>query len=107
MRTQLMWIRALTATVLFVILAKANVWANTQNHLVLAVGYRAFLLAAPLFVYFGTSVSRNLPQSIYLSGIIGVICFILGLFLISELHFLDSLKSRILIAHNLLLKSKI
>lgn len=46
-------VRCLTATVLFLILAKVNIWADTSTHIVLAVGYRALLLAAPVFMYFG------------------------------------------------------
>lgn len=60
MKYHLMGIRILTATVLFLILAQANVWADTQSHLVLAVGYRTFLLAAPLFLYFGLSYGMRM-----------------------------------------------
>jgi hypothetical protein len=55
MRMKMMLIRTLTATVLFLVLAKVNVWADTRTHLVLAVGYRAFLLAAPIFLALGLS----------------------------------------------------
>lgn len=55
MRLNMMVVRTLTAAVLFLMLAQVNVWVNTQTHLVLAVGYRAFLIGAPLFVFLGLS----------------------------------------------------
>lgn len=55
MKYAMVAIRCLTATVLFLMLSQLNVWADTKTHLVLAVGYRALLLAAPLFLYFGLS----------------------------------------------------
>jgi hypothetical protein len=55
MRMKMMVIRTLTATVLFLVLAQVNIWADTRSHLVIAVGYRAFLLCAPLFLFLGLS----------------------------------------------------
>ncbi len=56
MKNPMVLVRCFTATVLFLILAKANVWSDTQTHLTLAVGYRALLLAAPAFMLFGMSL---------------------------------------------------
>src|SRR4051812_465185 len=73
MRTRIMWIRILSATVLFLILTQVNVWADTTSHLVLAVGYRAFLLAAPLFIYFGLSIGMRSALALALIGTLGSI----------------------------------
>ena len=50
--------------VLFLIMAQSNIWADTETHLVLAVGYRALLLATPFFVHFG--YSRGMSVSLLL-----------------------------------------
>lgn len=71
MRMKLMWVRGLTATVLFLMLAQVNVWADTQTHLVLAVGYRTFLLGAPLFMFLGLSGGMRLALALCLMGTIG------------------------------------
>lgn len=64
MKNPFMLIRVLTAMILFLILAQANVWADTRTHLILAVGYRAFLLAAPLFLYLGLSNGMRLALAL-------------------------------------------
>lgn len=73
MRTHMMIIRAMTAAVLFVMLTKANVWADTQTHLVLAVGYRAFLVGAPLFLFLGLNHGMRLALALCLLGTLGTI----------------------------------
>ena len=73
MRQHMMVVRTLTAAVLFLLLAQANVWASTEAHLVLAVGYRLFLLAAPLFI--GIGLSRGMGAAIGLCLAGTVACF--------------------------------
>lgn len=87
MKYELVGIRLLTAMVLFVFLSQVNVWADTQTHLVLAVGYRAFLLAAPLFLILGMKRGMRLALGL---GVVAVIfsfvsfnSFALGLFALS------------------------
>ncbi len=53
-------LRVLMALVLFLIMAQSNVWADTQSHLVLAVGYRALLVLTPFFVHFGYSKGMSI-----------------------------------------------
>ncbi|MEN9723666.1 MAG: hypothetical protein RJB38_1652 [Pseudomonadota bacterium] len=65
MNRSMVGIRVLTALVLFTFLAKANVWASTQAHMVLAVGYRALLVFAPLVLRLG--FARALQGSLALS----------------------------------------
>ncbi len=62
-----MLIRVITAIVLFMVLAKANLWADTKTHLVLAVGYRTFLLAAPFFMYFG--IANGMRSSLLIGAL--------------------------------------
>ena len=62
-------LRILLAMVLFLMMAQSNLWADTEAHLVLAVGYRAFLLATPFFVHFG--YSRGMSASLLL-GIVAL-----------------------------------
>lgn len=64
MKYNFMILRILMAMVLFLMMAQSNLWADTQTHLVLAVGYRALLLATPFFVHFG--YSRGLSTSLLL-----------------------------------------
>ncbi len=67
MKRQMMLFRSLIAMVLFLILAQANIWVSTQAHLVLAVGYRALLVAAPSFMMLGTA--RGMRLSVLLGSI--------------------------------------
>jgi hypothetical protein len=69
MRWKLISVRVLTAAVLFIMLAQANVWADTQAHTVLAVGYRAFLLATPFFVVRGLSAGMWAALALCVVGI--------------------------------------
>lgn len=69
-RKELMIIRSLTAMVLFLILAQANVWVGEQAHMVLAVGYRAFLIAAPLFMALGLNRGMNYSLAIGLFALV-------------------------------------
>ncbi len=71
MRLKMMWIRGLTATVLFLMLAQVNVWGDTNTHLVLAVGYRAFLLGAPVFLFIGLNGGMRAALAFSLVGTIG------------------------------------
>ena len=71
MRIKMMWIRILTAAALFAMLSQVNVWANTEAHLMLAVGYRTFLLAAPLFLVLGLSTGMRLALLLCVIGAIG------------------------------------
>ncbi len=64
MRLKMMTLRTLTAMVLFLFLAQANTWVDTSTHLVLAVGYRAFLVASPLFLIFGLGGGMKLAMGI-------------------------------------------
>ena len=73
MRIKMMWIRILSAAALFLILAQANVWADTQAHLVLAVGYRAFLIAAPLFLGMGLSTAMRMALTLCVLGTVGAL----------------------------------
>jgi hypothetical protein len=43
------FIRFITATCLFAFLGKANVWLNPLSNVLLAIGYRFFLILSPLF----------------------------------------------------------
>lgn len=43
------FIRFITATVLFAFLGKANIWLNSISNIILAMGYRFFLILSPLF----------------------------------------------------------
>ncbi len=60
--------------VLFLIMAQSNVWADTETHLVLAVGYRALLVATPFFVHFGYS------RGMSISLMIGILSLLLAYF---------------------------
>lgn len=60
-----MWIRTLTAAALFAVLAGVNTWVGTTEHLVLAVGYRAFLVAAPAFLFLG--LAGGMKAALFLS----------------------------------------
>lgn len=62
-------VRCLTATVLFLILAKVNVWASTNTHLVLAVGYRSLLLFAPAFMCLGLNRALRFSLAIGLVAV--------------------------------------
>lgn len=44
------FIRFITATCLFAFLGKANLWLNPLSNIILAIGYRFFLVLSPLFV---------------------------------------------------------
>lgn len=71
--------RFLSALVLFVLIAKANVWVDTLSNTILVLGYRFFIIFAPFFLIFG---HRN----------IAAICFALagaGVFL--WMHSIDLL----------------
>jgi hypothetical protein len=87
MKNPFMLIRVLTAMILFLILAQANLWADTRAHLILAVGYRAFLLAAPFFLYLGLSNGMRLALGIGVASMIFSLfsfnSFALGCFAIS------------------------
>ncbi len=87
MNNPMVLIRCLTATVLFLLLAKVNIWTDTQTHLTLAVGYRALLLAAPVFLYFGTSVGMRTSLVIGVLALMGMFVSIniltVGLFALS------------------------
>jgi hypothetical protein len=71
MRFKMMWVRVLSAMVLFLILTQANVWTDTKSHLVLAVGYRAFIFCAPLFLYFGLNNAMILSLALCCLGVVG------------------------------------
>lgn len=43
------FIRFVTATCLFAFLAKANIWLNPLSNILLAIGYRFFLIFSPVF----------------------------------------------------------
>lgn len=73
MRLRIMWIRILTATVLFLMLTQVNLWADIETHLVLAVGYRAFLIAAPLFMFFGLAGGMRTALALCFIGIVGAL----------------------------------
>jgi hypothetical protein len=73
MRSQMMWIRILTATVLFVVLSKVNLWADTRAHLVLAVGYRALLVLAPVLLVLGVGGAMRLSLAVATIGLIWAI----------------------------------
>ncbi len=85
MKSSLMWIRLLTAAVLFVLLSKVNVWADTGSHLVLAVGYRALLLMAPLFLLRGAASAMKWSLVSALSGGLWALCSVdvISMFLIA------------------------
>lgn len=80
-------VRTLSACVLFLMLAKVNIWADTSTHLVLAVGYRALLLSAPLFLFLGVSNGLRLSLAAGLVSILtmffGLNAFSIGLFALS------------------------
>ncbi len=42
-------IRLITATCFFALLGKANIWLNPVSNIILAVGYRSFLIFSPFF----------------------------------------------------------
>lgn len=67
MKNKMILFRSFIAMVLFLILAQANIWVSTQTHLVLAVGYRAFLIAAPSFMMLG--VGRGMRLAVLLGAI--------------------------------------
>lgn len=52
-------IRFITAACLFILLGKANIWLNPLSNIILAMGYRFFLILSPLFykVFKGYAVS--------------------------------------------------
>src|SRR6185437_8923697 len=54
-------IRFITATCLFALLGKANIWMNSISNIILAVGYRLFLILSPfaprIFGRYGITVS--------------------------------------------------
>jgi hypothetical protein len=66
-------VRCLTATTLFLMLAKVNVWTNTSTHIILAVGYRALLLSAPAFMCLG--LNRGLRYSLVIGLLSAVSLF--------------------------------
>ena len=70
MRRQMMWIRVLTAAVLFVLLSKVNLWADTPAHLTLAVGYRALLVLAPVFLAWGVGAGMKLSLTAAAVGLV-------------------------------------
>src|SRR3990167_11240707 len=43
------FIRFITATCLFAFLGKANIWLNPLSNVILAIGYRFFLILSPVF----------------------------------------------------------
>lgn len=69
MRGEMMLVRTLTAAVLFTVMAQANIWTSTSAHLILAVGYRFFLLAAPFFMFIGIGRGMNLALLLCLMGL--------------------------------------
>ncbi|KTC84770.1 hypothetical protein [Legionella drozanskii] len=56
------YIRFVTATCLFALLGKANIWLSPLSNIILAIGYRFFLLLSPLF----NQVSKNYTVSVCL-----------------------------------------
>ncbi len=80
----MMLVRALTATVLFVMLSQVNAWVDTKTHLVLAVGYRAFMLSVPFFMFLGATnamrISIGLCLVSLLTGLISINYINIGIF---------------------------
>lgn len=59
--------RFLSALVLFILIAKANVWVDTLSNTILVLGYRFFIIFAPFFLVFG---HRNIaPVCFALAGV--------------------------------------
>lgn len=67
-------IRLITATFLFAFLAKANIWLTPLSNIILAFGYRVFLLLSPVLVFLS---GRFAISSSMLIATVGVTVFFL------------------------------
>ncbi len=70
--------RFASALCLFLFLAKANVWLDTLNNTILVLGYRFFILSAPLFFIFCRDKSALVS---FVAAAIGILLWLHGYFL--------------------------